>query len=307
MKRILPIYLFSGLLLFSCADDSLSPIITFDKAGKGAYVRLVEEGGSKLVNLFDIAGSQYNYSVEFVDQEQGNLVAEYKLDITFVDNTPDNGNNSTGPVSFKSFSPGDFSNTERGYKGLSGISLPANDVISAVGLTAADLGPGDIFRIQGFVVLTDGSVFGKANSSAAVNGSAFQGHFDFDLTASCPSTLAGTYDVQGSNFWCGEPDAAGSVTIEALGGGSYTFDDWSFLAYPACYGGLAASWGTLSFKDVCNEVSFTGFTDNYGDTWEFTSEVNGSEWTISWVNTYGEAGTAVITNSGGADWPFTLK
>ena len=47
------------LLIFSCKDDELKPILTFEDAGKGAYPRLVEESGEKFLNLFDIAGSAY--------------------------------------------------------------------------------------------------------------------------------------------------------------------------------------------------------------------------------------------------------
>ena len=42
MKK-LSIFIVAGLLfMMACKDDALSPIITFDKAGKGAYVKIVE-------------------------------------------------------------------------------------------------------------------------------------------------------------------------------------------------------------------------------------------------------------------------
>ena len=71
-----------------------------------------------------------------------------------------------------------------------------------------------------------------------------------------------------------------------------------------CYEGGNATGGDLAFTDVCAVGSFTGFTDSFGDTWTFTSSVDGTEWTIEWVNTYGESATSVLTNPNG--WPFTL-
>ncbi|RLD21837.1 MAG: hypothetical protein DRI69_02995, partial [Bacteroidetes bacterium] len=73
------------LMLSSCADDSLSPIITFDKAIKGSYVRLLEETPREL-DLANLSSASYTYTVEFVDEEQGALVSEYEVSATFIDN-----------------------------------------------------------------------------------------------------------------------------------------------------------------------------------------------------------------------------
>jgi len=288
------------LLVSSCADEELSPILTFDKAGKGAYIRLLGET-DKLINLFDIPGSEYQYSVEFVDLEQGDLVSEYRIEMTYDDVT---GANSTGPIVFRTYSPSDFEDLASGFKGMTDITIPATEAIAAAGISPEDVNPGDQFIFQGFLTLQDGSQFGAENSTAAVRGSAFQGHFTYNLPAGCPSSLEGTYAYSGADFWCGGDDVSGDVEIEALGGGVYTFSDWAFGGYISCYGGGSAVGGDLAFSDVCAEVSFTGFTDSFGDTWEFTSSVDGNEWTISWVNTYGESGSAVITNPNG--WGFTL-
>jgi len=301
----LKIFILSGVLgclLFSCADENLSPIITFDKAEKGAYIRLIQSGNS-LVNLFDIPGSSFTYSVEFVDSEDGDLVAEYNLDLTY-----QGADGSTvGPVRYKSFTPSDFTTTEAGLKGLENIVIPATEAISALGLSNDDIQPGDNFAFDGSIVLTTGAVFGAENSSATVRGAAFRGYFDFGLPAGCPSDLTGTYSYSTTDIvcpgfeWDGTP-ATGTVDILAQGGGVYKFSDWAFGAY-VCYGGGTAG-GDLTFIDVCEEVSFTGFTDSFGDTWTFDSSIDGEEWTIKWENTYGEAATAVITFPGGV--PFTL-
>ncbi|MEL6945545.1 MAG: hypothetical protein AAFO82_23060 [Bacteroidota bacterium] len=296
----LKIFIFSGVLgclLFSCADDSLSPIITFDQAEKGAYIRLIESGDA-LVNLFEIPTSVFDYSVEFVDSEDGDLVAEYNLDLTY----QGADGSSAGPVRYKSFTPSEFTTTEAGLKGIS-VSIPAPEIISALGLKEEDIKPGDNFAFDGSLVLTTGAVFGAENSSATVRGTAFRGFFDFGMPAGCPSDLAQTVSYSTTDIWCGGDPVTGTVDIQPQGGGVYKFSDWAFGAYGPCYGGGTAG-GDLTFKDVCEEVSFTGFTDSFGDTWTFDSSIDGEEWTIKWENTYGEAATSVLTFPGGV--PFVL-
>lgn len=293
------------VMLSGCKDEDLAPIITFDSAGKGAYPRLVEEGNTLINLLLDANASTYEYTVELVDLQQGGLVAEYILEMTYEDNNPGNGDASAGPVVFRSFGQSDFTTNENGFQQLT-VTIPASEAISAAGTTFDALEAGDDFIFEGTVILEDGSQFGAENSSSTVRGAAFRGHFDFVMPAACPSDLTGTYDVTTTDIWCGADPVTTAVDIVALGGGSYEFSDWAFGAYGPCYGGGTAG-GDLNFIDVCTEVSFTGFTDSFGDTWTYDSNIDGSEWTITWENTYGEAGSSVITYTGGANWPITLE
>lgn len=305
MNKFRILTLVGGLLLVlsGCKDENLAPILTFEQTEQGGYPRLLEET-NKLINLFDINGSTYSYTVEFVDLEQGALVTEYKLELTYVDNNPANGSNSVGPVVYKTWGPSDFTTSENGHKAIT-VTLPATEVIAAANTTPDKIKAGDNFNFKGFVTLQDGGVYGAANSSASVRGAAFRGHFDFTMPAACPSNLGGSYEYVSTDSWCGA-GASGSVDIQALGGGKYQFSDWSFGTYGSCYGGGVGA-GDLTFTDVCAVVSFTGFTDVYGDTWTYVSEINGNEWTIEWENTYGEYGTAIIKYPGGANWPISLQ
>ncbi len=304
MKHINKIVFAALVILFGCADEDLKPILSFEDSGKGAYIKLVEES-AKLINVFDettINASEYTYSVEFVDINGGNNISEYRIDVTY---RPVSGSEQTAS-SFLSFGQSDFTDSPNGLRSLSGINITAPQVLQALGLSPADLSPGDSFLFEGFVILEDGRSFGFANSSAAVRGSAFQAHFNFTLPAACPSDLTGTFEYETSDIWCGGDPVTGSVDIVARGGGVYEFSDWAFGSYGSCYGGGAAG-GELTFTDVCSNVSFSGFTDSFGDTWEFTSSIDGNEWTIQWTNTYGESATSVIRYTGGDDWPISLQ
>ena len=301
-KNILLAFILAAFGIVSCADPDLKPILTFEDAIKGGYAKLISEG-DKLVNVLDestINASQYTYSVEFVDLENGQLLTEYKLDLTYTSA----GGDTKKAESFRTWAQADLTDGPNGLRALLDITITAPEMLQALGMAAADLGPGDTFLFEGFVTLEDGNTYGFANSSAAVNGSAFQGHFNFTIPAACPSTLAGSYAYEGSDNFCGG-DYTGSVDIIAQGGGVYTLSDWSFGSYAACYG-INANSGTLTFTDVCTEVSFSGFVDQYGDTWDYSgSEIVGDVWTIQWANTYGEFGIGKIAYTSG-DWPITL-
>lgn len=164
----------------SCGNENLKPIITFEDAGKGAYPRLVTES-QRVIYLSDIDNSAYTYTVEFVDVEQGDLVAAYDLVVKFEDNYLDNGDNTTGTFALNSWEAADFTTNSSGFKTLENITVTANDIIAAVGLNPNLLGPSDVFSISGFVTTLDGSVYGASNSSPSVKSPVFRGHFDFNI------------------------------------------------------------------------------------------------------------------------------
>ncbi len=145
MNKFKILSLIGGLLLVAsgCKDEDLAPILTFEQTQQGGYPRLLQET-NKLVNLFDIPGSVYQYTVEFVDLEMGNLVTEYRLELTYDDNNPENGDKSVGPKVYKTFGPGDFKDSENGHKSIT-VTIPATDVIAAANTTPAEVKAGDNF------------------------------------------------------------------------------------------------------------------------------------------------------------------
>ena len=313
--RKLNLGIFLGILLTlfaACKDEDLAPIATFDSAEKGAYVRLINQTNGN-VNLFDIENSAIEYTVEFVDLEKGQLVSEYRLQVSYEDNNPENGDNSTGPVEFQTWTSADFTVNQNGFVGLESIKITAMEAISSLGLNATDILSSDRFRFSGSLTTTSGQTFTRENSSAAVNGASFRGFFDFSMNAFCPSNLEGTYQYQtaAASVTCArngtiDTDLSGEITIIALGDGVYNMSDWSFGAYTACGGSetVADSPG-LQFTETCQEIAFTGNVDRFGDTWSFVSFVDGNEWTIQWENTFGEKGETVLINENG--WGIAIE
>lgn len=311
-KNLLMVFAVLLIFLSACRDENLAPIATFDAAEKGAYVRVVTQNNGN-INLFDLTNSVMEYTVEFVDLEQGNLVSEYNLQITYEDNNPENGDNSTGPVEFRSYTAAEFTTNKAGFKSLENIQITAQQALAAIGIGADELLSGDKFRFTGNVTTTAGANYNASNSSASVNGNSFRGFFNFTLAAFCPSSLEGefAYTTVATSINCPtngnttDSDLTGTVSIIALGDGEYNLSDWSFGSYAVCYGATEkASSGTLKFTDTCQEVSFTGKIDNLNEKWAFTSEIDGTAWKISWENTFEEKGAATIINPDG--WNFVL-
>ena len=293
---------------FACEDEDRLPIVVLDTVEKGAYPRLIDET-STAVNLYDVAGSSYTYNIEFIDEQRGGLVAAYVLEVVYDDNDPSNGDNSTDPQEWLRYTSDQFTNNANNYLQAPETTISATEVISRLGLDAASISSGDQFEFIGRVELTDGRVFSQTNSSPTVVGPAFRGHFNFTMTAFCPSDLGGTVNYSTTSLWC---DTTGAVTVtgtvdiaEQSTNGVYKFSDWAFGAYPECYGNNSSPTGNLTFTETCGTVAFTGFKDDLGATWTFNSSVDGSDWTIEWSNSEGEAGVTVLSFSSAV--PFTVE
>lgn len=185
MKKLLILFISGLMVMTSCKDESKAPIITFDQAGKGAYVKLVNVNeGVDGYNLSEFSSSAYDFDVEFVDEQQGDLVSTYTIYVSYKP-SPFSSTPAVAEVLYLTKDSGEFTETDRGFKGTN-VRAPLADVASKLGLSEGDLGGADVFNFRSEIILQDGSVFQFSNSSSAVNGSAFQGHFNFSVKLSCP-------------------------------------------------------------------------------------------------------------------------
>ena len=264
MKNLLIICLVGVMmtLVSSCADETKQPIITFDQATKGAYVKLLSET-PPVLDLANLGSASYSYDVEFVDFEQGDLVSVYELFVSYVDNNPDNGDNSQGNTLWKSVSASEFGSSDRGFKSTS-VAVTLTELLTLFGLSSDDLLPNDQFVFDTNIILQDGSLYGAENSSAAVNGSAFAGHFDYALTATCPlsdNLFVGDYElsyVEGpGNPWA-TGVRVGTVTLQL--NGNPTKRDINVIVIDA-FGGFDM---TAELEFVCDVVQWNSVTPGVG-------------------------------------------
>lgn len=187
----------ASILLSSCADPDLSPIITFDQATKGAYVKLLNES-ARLYDKNNTASAEYTFDVEFIDSEDGALVTNYNINVEYVDSNPGNGDASVAPTQFRSLSPAEFGTSVNGKVGTT-ITVKLTELASTLNLNVDDILALDEFLFTSCLTLSDGLVFCGSNSSAAVNGPAFAGHFDFTVPVTCPvpdDKFVGAYTLE---------------------------------------------------------------------------------------------------------------
>ncbi|RMG18170.1 MAG: hypothetical protein D6730_23155 [Bacteroidetes bacterium] len=206
MKNKISVILFMvGMMLFhSCADPDLSPILTFEKLGKGAYPRLVSES-PRLFDLNNLGSAVYTYTVEMVDIEKGKTVKTYTINVSYIDNNPSNGDKSTDPKLYKTFSQSDFTTNSKGFQEIT-VTIPIQELMSLLGIQEADMKSSDTYLFETVLEQEDGSIRTNDNSSATVRGDAFAGHFRWAINVSCPvpdDRFVGTYQLE----YVGDPPA----------------------------------------------------------------------------------------------------
>lgn len=237
--------MFTTVLLLSCADEDLQPIVTQDNLGFGTYPRLVELVSGEF-DLNNLSSTVYEYEVEFVSQSKGSNVQSYEIEVLL------NGDNRT---LYKSFGQADFTDNANGFKSIR-VAIPLSDLVSLFGIAENDLEPLDRFTFDTRIITEDGKVFTYDNSTAAINGSAFQGHFKFNSTVTCP--LPDTDFVGGYTWTSSDPGTFGDpilgsstqdVTLELISGSTTkrSLPDLPYLGDP----GLGF---TLTLDFVCDKV-----------------------------------------------------
>lgn len=211
------------LCFASCKDESLTPVLTFDKATIGAYPRLVELTTGEF-DLDNISSSALMYEIDFVDLENGSLVTEYIIEGQFIDNTPGNDVSKDTKV-FKTFTPADFSASKNGNQGVT-ITIPLTEALAFWDLTEEEVSAGDQFSFNTIVVHQDGNRYSAANSSQTIRGSAFQGYFTYNGKLTCPLSddeFSGAYSLSyegDATGGFGVPFAEGTVEVKTISGSS---------------------------------------------------------------------------------------
>jgi len=247
----------SVAFITSCADEELGPVLTFEKATVGSYIRLVQLNTGEF-DLDNASTSALDYEVDFVDKENGTLVDEYVLDVQFFDNTPGNGDNSQAKTTFKVYPKSDFSDSVNGNKGIR-VSVPLTEVMSSLGLSMDDVSAGDNFGFFGSVKTSDGGTYASTNSTGTVRGSAFGGYFDFNGKLTCPQpndVFVGSYTISYEGDFglgYGPPYADGLVIDVRAVPGSSTLREFDAVVLPGI-GGFGPY--TTRFDLVCTQSIF---------------------------------------------------
>lgn len=300
------------VLVFSCTegDNPIDKVLNDTVIGGGTLrtIKVV----SPAIALGDATG-KFQVTIEVQDAQNGAATDKIDVYASFKDNNIADGNNTKAEKIIKSIPSTSFVAGTR--------ELPFADVIvttaelkTILGLTDSQFTGGDQFVIRLAIVLKDGRVFTRANANSNIVGGAyFSSPFQYNANVVCPITesLAGTHTYVTSNMKAGTAGTpcgstvSGSVIFGATATpGVYTISDMSFgLQGSVCWSDDPAFSASSRVTWFCANLVSSG-VDKYGDsyTYKITSSV-GSKMTITWVNTYNDSATTVLTRAGGANWP----
>ena len=295
----------SALIFLSSCRDFVEPNVPYKDFDTGAYLRTIART-STTFNFFNLGASKFALTLEAVDIEDGKTVETVEIRVRHRRLIPGVGLNYTpqSDVVVKTLQASDFQpNAESRFLRAS-FEVTAAQAIAAVGLTAAQIEGGDVFEFR--LVLNDkfGRRFSSDNVTTNIAGAPFYASpFQYPVSVICPSDLAGTYQFDHLETFCGKT-FSGSTTWTAIASspGSYSVSDGTFGSWQACY---PDSWGNgnVRINDACGTMTMTG-TDKYGDSYSLTfKSVTPEVFTFEWRNTYGEFGTVAIKSNSGKPWP----
>lgn len=250
IKKILIFSTLAGLILTSCADENLKPIATFEDSAIGIQAALIE-GGAVEMDLANPSTSSITNTVML----RGDEAASYVIYVSFDDRNPDNGDDSKAEIQLMEFSQSDFQTVPESPFPRVTYTIAFADLIREFNLDVDKLKPSDRFPVRTEIIAVDGRVFSAANSSAAVNGSAFAGIFSYNLLVTCPLSddkFAGTYTISydeaggDPTTGFGIPFAETTVTVTPISSTRRSFT----TAWSPPLGGYDI--GSMSFAIICD-------------------------------------------------------
>jgi hypothetical protein len=295
----------SALIFLSSCRDFVEPNVPYKDFDTGAYLRTIART-STTFNFFNLGASKFALTLEAVDIEDGKTVQTVEVRVRHRRLIPGVGLRYTpqNDVVVKTLQASDFQPNQTSRFLRASFEVTAAEAIAAVGLTSAQIEGGDVFEFR--LVLNDkfGRRFSSDNVTTNVAGAPFyDSPFQYPVAVICPSDLAGTYQFDHIETFCGKT-FAGSTTWTAVAAspGSYTVSDGTFGSWQACYPDTWGS-GNVRINDACGRLTMTG-TDKYGDSYSMVvKSATAQVLTFEWRNTYGEFGTVAVKSNTGKPWP----
>jgi hypothetical protein len=186
MKKIFKfICLLLVVSVMSCTSDDSIITQVDNNVERGAILRTIEVDALNY-DLRDDSPS-WAVTVEMEDNNQGGLLDNVEVFVSFFDNTPENGTNPVDKSLVKTIAASDFENGPNDLP-RSSFGVLLTEAAAAAGLSEDEYTGGDVFRIELELNLTDGRVFTLNDVNGGVaGGSFFQSPFQYSLTLiGCP-------------------------------------------------------------------------------------------------------------------------
>lgn len=153
------------LLSVQCTESGKAIEEVLQEVDRGAVLRTVQYVNGEF-NIMDLE-SVFSVQIEEQDEKEGELLESINIHLSFVDNTPENGDYSTQRKAFKNLTLSDFS---IGNTGLPNINLEYSfgELIAETEVAYANISCTDQFRLDMDIHLTDGRTFNISNSAGTV-------------------------------------------------------------------------------------------------------------------------------------------
>ena len=154
-----------SFLLLSCSsDEKATQIIEADRES-GAFVRTLSFNNSDLI-LNDLA-STFSVNLEIQDEDQGDLLGYLEVFATFIDNTPENGTETSQEVLIRTLDSNVFT------EGVSGLprhtlEITQSELLNATNIPTSNVQCQDQFLIRLKLFLIDGRSFSVEDGSSSV-------------------------------------------------------------------------------------------------------------------------------------------
>ncbi|UJP66499.1 hypothetical protein [Mongoliitalea daihaiensis] len=307
------------LTMFTACTDFVEPRIPYSEFDTGLYLRTTARTSTSF-NFFDLANSRFTITIEAVDAELGATLENVEVTVRKRRLIPGVGlefvpaagaGGAVVDVLVTTLSRSDFAAVPDSRFPRATINITANEAMSRLGITAAQVDGGDIFEFRLSVRDNKGRTFNDVNASADVKGGLFYASpFLYNVGVVCPSDLGGTYRARsvgatGPLGSCSGPVELDITLTPVANTTSYTVSDGTF-GYWSCIGDTWGN-GNVRITDACGLLSMSG-SDKYGDGYsmEFVSST-ATELTFIWRNTYGESGTVTLFANEGRPWPAGLR
>lgn len=279
----------TSLMFTSCDEGTAVVDDVTDGTLRGAILRTVAITSDELP--IGVSDGFFAVDLEVQSQENGTLVESIDVFANFRDNTPENGKGATTEGALvETISKSTFTIGEFGLPRLS-YSVTLSSLLSATGVSEADIDGSDQFRVRFELVLNDGRRYSFAQNSGTLTGSYFSSPFLYSATIVCPPKppTAGVWTVNMTDSygdgWQTDAGSGGSgITV--------TLDDGTVLEVGMCspYSGAA---GTFLGGPDC--------APNDGSTGVGTVTIPSGTQTADWFfpgDAYGEIGFEIVTPNG---------
>lgn len=168
MKTNITLFITLLMAFVSCEDDNNNDLSNItEQSSTGAVVEIVSTTNNSISS--ETEEGSLETTLEYRDGENGTLLSQMNVYLTFFDNSTSEGDSSQAIVNQEvALSTIDASAFEIGVNGFPvyNLNISASEFYDATNNTAESTAASDIFTTRFELVLTDGRIFSSTNTGA---------------------------------------------------------------------------------------------------------------------------------------------